>query len=63
MYAAQLEDYAKATEIYEEVAKTSMENPLLKYSAKDYFFKVTGSIGVMFLEGALCLIVVFRGVL
>ncbi|XP_071791391.1 alpha-soluble NSF attachment protein-like [Asterias amurensis] len=39
MYAAQLEDYAKATEIYEEVAKTSMENPLLKYSAKDYFFK------------------------
>ncbi|XP_022081425.1 alpha-soluble NSF attachment protein-like isoform X1 [Acanthaster planci] len=39
MYAAQLEQYAKATEIYEEVAKTAMESSLLKYSAKEYFFK------------------------
>ena len=41
MYAAQLEQYTKATGIYEEVAKTAMDNPLLKYSAKDYFFKVS----------------------
>uniref|UniRef100_A0A670Y953 NSF attachment protein beta n=1 Tax=Pseudonaja textilis TaxID=8673 RepID=A0A670Y953_PSETE len=37
-YAAQLEQYQKATEIFEQVGIT-MDNPLLKHSAKDYFFK------------------------
>uniref|UniRef100_A0A8C1E407 N-ethylmaleimide-sensitive factor attachment protein, alpha b n=1 Tax=Cyprinus carpio carpio TaxID=630221 RepID=A0A8C1E407_CYPCA len=38
-YAAQLEQYPKATEIYEQVATHAMDSTLLKYSAKDYFFK------------------------
>ncbi|KAM8920352.1 beta-soluble NSF attachment protein isoform 1-T1 [Lycaon pictus] len=38
-YAAQLEQYQKAIEIYEQVGASTMDNPLLKYSAKDYFFK------------------------
>ncbi|KYO34724.1 beta-soluble NSF attachment protein isoform A [Alligator mississippiensis] len=38
-YAAQLEQYQKAVEIYEQVATSTMDNPLLKYSAKEYFFK------------------------
>lgn len=38
-YSAQLEQYSKATDIYEQVGETAMDNPLLKYSAKDYFFK------------------------
>eukprot|EP00069_Balaena_mysticetus_P002063 bmy_15620T0 len=38
-YAAQLEQYQKAIEIFEQVGANTMDNPLLKYSAKDYFFK------------------------
>ncbi|KAB1262506.1 Beta-soluble NSF attachment protein [Camelus dromedarius] len=45
-YAAQLEQYQRAIEIYEQtvmlasqVGASTMDNPLLKYSAKDYFFK------------------------
>ncbi|ENN74327.1 hypothetical protein D910_12797 [Dendroctonus ponderosae] len=38
-YAAQLENYAKAIQIYQEVATNSLESSLLKYSAKDYFFR------------------------
>ncbi|KAL5008034.1 hypothetical protein ScPMuIL_013615 [Solemya velum] len=38
-YSAQLENYEKAIEIYEQVGISSMDNSLLKYSAKDYFFK------------------------
>lgn len=38
-YAAQLEDYEKAIQIYEQVAASSLESSLLKYSAKDYFFR------------------------
>uniref|UniRef100_A0A672K3K5 Alpha-soluble NSF attachment protein n=1 Tax=Sinocyclocheilus grahami TaxID=75366 RepID=A0A672K3K5_SINGR len=38
-YAAQLEQYPKAIEIYEQVATHAMDSTLLKYSAKDYFFK------------------------
>ncbi|TRY94922.1 hypothetical protein DNTS_023654 [Danionella cerebrum] len=38
-YAAQLEQHPKAIEIYEQVATHAMDSPLLKYSAKDYFFK------------------------
>ncbi|XP_005991172.1 beta-soluble NSF attachment protein isoform X1 [Latimeria chalumnae] len=38
-YAAQLEQYQKAIEIYEQVATNTMDNPLLKYSAKEYFFR------------------------
>ncbi|XDV41306.1 hypothetical protein PO909_010194 [Leuciscus waleckii] len=38
-YSAQLEQYAKAIEIYEQVGSNTMDNPLLKYSAKEYFFK------------------------
>lgn len=38
-YAAQLEQYQKAIEIYEEVAGNCIESSLLKYSAKEYFFR------------------------
>ena len=38
-YAAQLENYQKAIEIYEQVASASLDNSLLKYSAKEYFFR------------------------
>jgi len=38
-YAAQLEKYDKAIEIYEKVAKNSLDNNLLKWGVKDYFFK------------------------
>jgi len=38
-YAAQLEDYEKAISIYEQVAASSLESSLLKYSAKEYFFR------------------------
>lgn len=39
LYAAQMEDYEKAISIYEQVAATSLESSLLKYSAKEYFFR------------------------
>ncbi|XP_011310003.1 soluble NSF attachment protein [Fopius arisanus] len=38
-YAAQLENYEKAIRIYEQVAGASLDSPLLKYSAKEYFFR------------------------
>lgn len=38
-FCAQLENYEKAVQIYEQVAASSLESSLLKYSAKDYFFK------------------------
>uniref|UniRef100_A0A3B4CGT4 N-ethylmaleimide-sensitive factor attachment protein, alpha a n=1 Tax=Pygocentrus nattereri TaxID=42514 RepID=A0A3B4CGT4_PYGNA len=38
-YAAQLEQYQKAIEIYEQIGTYSMDNTLLKYGAKDHFFK------------------------
>ncbi|KAF4527636.1 hypothetical protein B566_EDAN016196 [Ephemera danica] len=38
-YAAQLQDYEKAINIYEQVASSSLESSLLKYSAKEYFFR------------------------
>ncbi|KAK7870841.1 hypothetical protein R5R35_014425 [Gryllus longicercus] len=38
-YAAQLENYEKAIQIYEQVASSSLESSLLKYSAKEYFFR------------------------
>lgn len=38
-YDAQMEDYDKAIQIYEQVAVSALENQLLKYSAKDHFFK------------------------
>lgn len=38
-YAAQLEDYEKAISIYESVAGSCLDSSLLKYSAKDYFFR------------------------
>ncbi|XP_051501127.1 beta-soluble NSF attachment protein isoform X2 [Myxocyprinus asiaticus] len=40
-YSAQLEQYHKAIEIYEQVGTNTMDNPLLKYSAKEYFFKAS----------------------
>ncbi|KAL4667116.1 hypothetical protein H8959_005805 [Pygathrix nigripes] len=36
---ALLEQYQKAIDIYEQVGTNAMDSPLLKYSAKDYFFK------------------------
>jgi len=38
-YAAQLEKYERAIQIYEEVGMSCMDNSLLKYSAKDHFFR------------------------
>jgi alpha-soluble NSF attachment protein len=38
-YSAQLEKYDRAIEIYEKVAKASLESNLLKWSAKDYFLR------------------------
>ncbi|XP_063236214.1 alpha-soluble NSF attachment protein [Bacillus rossius redtenbacheri] len=38
-YAAQLDNYDKAIQIYEQVAASSLESSLLKYSAKEYFFR------------------------
>ncbi|XP_031562782.1 alpha-soluble NSF attachment protein-like [Actinia tenebrosa] len=39
MYSAQMENYPKAIEIYEQVAANAIESSILKYSAKEYFFK------------------------
>ncbi|XP_026860093.2 N-ethylmaleimide-sensitive factor attachment protein, alpha a isoform X1 [Electrophorus electricus] len=38
-YAAQLEQYQKAIEIYEQVGTYCMDTTLLKYGAKDHFFR------------------------
>lgn len=38
-FSAQMEEYGKAIEIYEQVAGDAIESSLLKYSAKEYFFK------------------------
>ncbi|XP_061390295.1 alpha-soluble NSF attachment protein-like [Musca vetustissima] len=38
-YAAQLEDYPKAIELYEQVGASALESSLLKHSAKEYFFR------------------------
>lgn len=38
-FCAQLEQYEKAIDIYEQVAASSLESSLLKYSAKEYFFR------------------------
>jgi alpha-soluble NSF attachment protein len=40
-YAAQLEDYDKAIQIYESVAGSCLDSSLLKYSAKEYFFRAS----------------------
>ncbi|XP_068202832.1 alpha-soluble NSF attachment protein-like [Palaemon carinicauda] len=39
MFAAQMENYEKAIQIYEQVATSSLESSLLKYSAKEYMFR------------------------
>lgn len=38
-YAAQVEQYQKAIDIYEQVGASCIDNSLLKYSAKEYFFR------------------------
>jgi alpha-soluble NSF attachment protein len=38
-FAAQLEKYSRAIEIYEQIGTASIENPLLKYGARDHFFR------------------------
>lgn len=40
-YAAQLEKFERAIEIYEQVASSCIDSSLLKYSAKEYFFRAT----------------------
>eukprot|EP00091_Calanus_sinicus_P002900 TRINITY_DN13019_c0_g1_i1.p1 TRINITY_DN13019_c0_g1~~TRINITY_DN13019_c0_g1_i1.p1 ORF type:complete len:125 (-),score=53.33 TRINITY_DN13019_c0_g1_i1:157-531(-) len=45
-YAAQLENYEKAIQIYEQVAAAALESALLKYSAKDYFFRASSVTSV-----------------
>ncbi|OQV23882.1 Alpha-soluble NSF attachment protein [Hypsibius exemplaris] len=38
-FAADKEDYQKAIQIFEQVANRCAENPMLKYGAKEYYFK------------------------
>ncbi|ESO00057.1 hypothetical protein HELRODRAFT_157419 [Helobdella robusta] len=38
-YAAQMEQYDKAINIYEQVGMSTMDNQLLRYGAKDHFFR------------------------
>lgn len=38
-FSAQIENYARAIEIYEQIGTQSIENPLLKYGARDHFFR------------------------
>lgn len=38
-YSAQMDQYQKAIDIYENVGQACIESPLLKYSAKEYFFR------------------------
>ena len=38
-FAAQTLDYKKAIELYEQVAMTSLESTLLKWSVKDYYLR------------------------
>lgn len=38
-YSAQLEEYDKAIQIYEQVATSCLNSSLLKHSAKEYFFR------------------------
>jgi len=38
-FAGQLEQYQKAIEIYEQVGTSSIDSALLKYGAKDHFFR------------------------
>lgn len=38
-YAAELEDYEKAIQIYESIGSSCLDSSLLKYSAKEYFFR------------------------
>jgi alpha-soluble NSF attachment protein len=40
-YAAELEDYEKAIQIYESTAASSMNSALGKFSVKDYFFRAS----------------------
>jgi len=39
LLSAQREDFVKASAIFEQLGKASMENQLLRYGAKDHFFK------------------------
>uniref|UniRef100_A0A674HN66 NSF attachment protein alpha n=1 Tax=Taeniopygia guttata TaxID=59729 RepID=A0A674HN66_TAEGU len=38
-FAAQLEQFPRAIDIYEQVGAVAMDSPLLKYSAKEHFFR------------------------
>jgi len=38
-YSAQLEKYDKAIDVYEDMARKSLDNSLTKWSVKNYFFK------------------------
>jgi len=40
-YAAQLENYDRAIKIYEDVSSHALESSLLKYSAKEYYFRAS----------------------
>jgi len=40
-HAATMEDYLKAIKTYEDIATNSLESSLLKYSAKEYFFRAS----------------------
>ena len=39
--SAQLEDYKRAIELYEQVAYSAQDNKLLKWGAKDHYFRAS----------------------
>lgn len=55
--AATLGEYGRAVEHYERVATASLNNPMTKYSVKEYYFKA----GLCWLASAVCLALVFHG--
>lgn len=46
-------DYYKAIGYYEKVGKVSIDNNLMKWSVKDYFFKA----GICHLASGVCLVI------
>ncbi|CDW53319.1 alpha soluble NSF attachment protein [Trichuris trichiura] len=69
-FAAQLLNYKKAASLFEEVGTYSAENALLKYGAKDHFFKAAlcllcldvldGKVRLTIIKGRMLTLFIFR---
>jgi alpha-soluble NSF attachment protein len=46
-FSAELGQYSKAVELYEEAAKRAVENNLLKFSARGYLLNAGGEAGFL----------------